>query len=136
MSRQSSRYRKAAAALIAVLDEIAAAVILLALLPLLGVAVPLPVVAAVLGGFAVLSFFLYRAVSRAYSRIPALESASLVGLRGTAASNLEPDGFVRLEGVFWKAKALRGSIRKDRTVVVVNVDGLTLEVTNGEAVKE
>lgn len=136
MSQQAMRFRKVTATLIAVLDEIVAAVILLAVLPLFGVAVPLPLVAAVLGGFAVLSFFLYKAINRAYSRTSELEPASLVGCKATAVSSLEPEGFVQLEGVYWKAKASRGSIEKGRTVVVVNVEGLTLEVANGEATKE
>jgi membrane-bound serine protease (ClpP class) len=57
---------------------------------------------------------------------------TLVGARGVATSDLWPEGQVRLKGELWRARCA-GGCDSGTTVVVHEVDGLTLVVQPAEA---
>jgi membrane-bound serine protease (ClpP class) len=92
------------------------------------VSVPLVIlVAIVIGGtFAVIVGFALRAQK---TRIKTGQE-SLIGVKGTAVSDLAPLGQVQAAGELWSAEAVPGSgkIRKGDRVEVVNVEGLRLKV--------
>jgi membrane-bound ClpP family serine protease len=52
----------------------------------------------------------------------------LVGTTGVAASDLDPDGIVRVRAEAWSATSLNGRIAKGQTVQVIEVTGIHLGV--------
>jgi membrane-bound serine protease (ClpP class) len=55
-------------------------------------------------------------------------SEGLIGNTGITLSNLNPTGLVLVHGETWNAESLKGSIEKDRKIVVKNLSGLKLFV--------
>jgi membrane-bound ClpP family serine protease len=52
----------------------------------------------------------------------------LIGATGVAASDLDPDGIVRVRAESWSATSLNGKIAKGATVQVIEVTGIHLGV--------
>lgn len=80
---------------------------------------------------AVLFFFLLAmpTVQRARFSTQVLGRESLVGSKGVALEDFDPDGTVEVNGARWRATAHReAGIERDAEVVVSGVDGLFLEV--------
>lgn len=53
---------------------------------------------------------------------------TMIGLEGRALEDLSPVGRIKVRGEIWRAASRSGMISKGETVVVVEVDGLTLTV--------
>ncbi len=79
------------------------------------------VIAAFFGMFAL-------AVLRARRMPAALGVQTMVGRRAIARSDLDPQGFVFIEGERWRAVAEDGPVRQGEAVIVTAVKGLTLTV--------
>jgi membrane-bound serine protease (ClpP class) len=59
---------------------------------------------------------------------PTTGAEGIIGLVGTAKTNLDPDGSIFVHGELWSARAASGTIAKGKRVKVVGVEGLTLLV--------
>jgi membrane-bound ClpP family serine protease len=70
---------------------------------------------------------LFPFVWRAYEKGP---PNTIIGSKGTAVDRLSPSGYVRINGVLWRAKVIEGDsvIEKGETVTVKDLDGLTIVV--------
>lgn len=80
---------------------------------------------------AVLFFYLLAmpTVQRARLSTMTVGREGLVGLKGTAVSQFDPDGVVEIDGARWRATAHReAGLAPGSEVVVTGVDGLYLEV--------
>jgi membrane-bound ClpP family serine protease len=53
---------------------------------------------------------------------------SLIGAKGTATTDLKPNGEIRVTGEFWQATAKEGDIAAGQTVEVVGMEGMLLVV--------
>jgi membrane-bound serine protease (ClpP class) len=88
---------------------------------------------------AVLFFFLLAmpTVQRARFSTQPLGREGLIGLKGVALVDFDPDGTVEVNGARWRATAHReAGITRDTPVVVSGVDGLFLEVGPDESDRE
>ena len=65
-----------------------------------------------------------------------LRANRLEGLMGTAETDLNPTGTIRVRGEGWSATSLNGRIPAGTAVQVINVKGIRLEVWGEEAVEE
>ena len=97
-------------------------------LPKLGINIPLWGTVLICLGFLVYSITFYRIGSRALKKKSLPGSTNMIGIEGKAASRLEPDGFVRIEGELWEARAESGIIDKGKYVIVVSQIGFKLVV--------
>ncbi|MFQ5887539.1 MAG: nodulation protein NfeD [Candidatus Hydrothermarchaeales archaeon] len=59
---------------------------------------------------------------------PATGAEGMIGLMGTAKTDLDPEGSIFVHGELWSAKAAHGIIAKSSRIKVVGVEGLTLIV--------
>ncbi len=86
---------------------------------------------ALLGGWILKDLVVYRWVRTAYdaSDRPSPEGR-LVGMRGVAEQDLAPEGFVRVRGELWRARAARREdrVRRGDAVRVTAASGLTVVV--------
>lgn len=84
---------------------------------------------------AVMLFYLFAMTTIVRSRFgtPTIGRQHLVGRRGVAASALQPDGVVMVDGAKWRARAHRASgIEPGSPIEVLSVAGITLEVAPQE----
>jgi membrane-bound serine protease (ClpP class) len=86
----------------------------------------LPVILA----FAAFAIALVRLVLQAQRRRALTGAEGLVGLRGEAATELEPEGWVSVQGELWRARSDE-PVRRGETVEVVSSKGLRLRVRKG-----
>jgi membrane-bound serine protease (ClpP class) len=59
---------------------------------------------------------------------PLKSAESIIGCTGIVESELNPEGYVKIEGELWKASAGGDYLGKGVYVTVVSIDGLTLKV--------
>jgi len=90
---------------------------------------PLWIAVAILGAWILKDLVLYPFVKHAYDptrcRTPA---EMLVGQRGTAEQDLDPDGYVRVRGELWSATSAGGHppVRRGEKVLVREIDRMRL----------
>lgn len=85
-------------------------------------------------GVACAAFFaLIASVILKTRRLPAaLGTLAMVGNKAIARSDLDPDGYVFVEGERWKARSEDGPVRRGEAVTITNVKGLLLTVRHRE----
>jgi membrane-bound serine protease (ClpP class) len=86
----------------------------------------LPVVLA----FAAFAIALVRLVLQAQRRRALTGAEGLAGVRGETATDLDPEGWVRVRGELWRARSDE-PVRRGETVEVVSMEGLRLRVRKG-----
>jgi len=57
---------------------------------------------------------------------------ALIGVKGTATTDLKPKGEVRVMGEFWEAVAKDGEVASGQAIEVVGMDGMLLVVKPNE----
>jgi membrane-bound serine protease (ClpP class) len=56
----------------------------------------------------------------------------LIGKTGIAKTDLSPEGYIALEGTYWKARSIDGSVKAGESVFVVKVDNLLVHVKKSD----
>ncbi len=84
------------------------------------------------------AFFLFAigAGLKAQRRQPTTGSEGIVGELGVAFTKLNPRGQVRVHGEMWNAECIDGTVPKDGSIVVVEVNGLMLKIKKTDAVQK
>jgi membrane-bound serine protease (ClpP class) len=98
--------------------------------PLPELRVPVMSLLPLIVAMAVGTFLLLRLVFEAQRRKASTGVEGMVGMRGRAASDLEPEGWVEVQGERWRARA-EAPVASGQDVEVVSVDGLRLRVRKG-----
>ena len=80
---------------------------------------------------AIIFWMLYHAVKARKLKIQTGKEA-LIGAKGRASTDLNPNGTVRVRGEFWEATAKNGTIRNGITIKVVGMEGMFLIVEAAE----
>ncbi len=65
---------------------------------------------------------------RTQKRKPSTGLQGMIGSRGKAREDLDPEGMIFVHGELWKGRAEKGRISKGAKVVVKSVEGLILVV--------
>ena len=97
-------------------------------LPRIGVYIPVWGTVLICIAFAVYGIVMYRIGSRALRRKLTPGFTDMIGTEGRVVSRLSPEGFVRIKGELWEAKAEEGSIDTGIDVIVVKQSGMLLIV--------
>jgi membrane-bound serine protease (ClpP class) len=79
----------------------------------------------------ILALIFYAGVKAQFRRVKTGKEA-LIGARGTATTDLNPKGEVRVMGEFWEATAKDATITAGQAVEVVSMDGVYLVVKPAE----
>lgn len=114
--------------LIALLDDVAALVLIFLVLWYFRVEIPLSamiVIGLVLGTSI---FVLHRAVIPSLRRRRVTGAEGMIGLVGEVVKSLKPDGVIKVGGEYWQAKSLDGDIETGEDVEILGIDRLNLEV--------
>jgi len=111
-----------------ILEEIAIAVIALMVLPNYNVNVPVIVLVLIMIGWLVLSVLLFIVGNRALLREPVNDPEAIIGKRGVAVEEINPQGLVKIQGELWGAQSAE-KIAVGEEVIVVGYTGIKLKVT-------
>jgi membrane-bound serine protease (ClpP class) len=98
--------------------------------PLPELRVPVMSLLPLIVAMAVFTFLLVRLVVQAQRRKATTGAEGLVGQHGRAATDLEPEGWVEVQGERWRARG-EAPVDSGQEVEVVAVDGLRLHVRKG-----
>ena len=110
------------------LQEAAAAGIVLWLLPMLDVHIPLwglGIIMTAVGAWGFIGYWLSKDVVNREEHTP---SSAMIGCAGKATTPIDPEGVVRIRGELWKARSSSGIIDKGEDIVIVGIEGLILSV--------
>ncbi len=110
------------------LDDIAVILVAWIVLNFLDISLPLPLAITLVTLWIALAFFRQKAVIPIMREDQVTGARKMVGLEGKVIAPLDPDGTVKVRGEYWKATSVEGGIESDRSVEVVDVQGLRLLV--------
>jgi membrane protein implicated in regulation of membrane protease activity len=116
------------------LEEAGLVVIVLWLLPLFKINIPLWGLAILMAALALFSGTMYRVGRQTFFIRPKVAAENIIGSHGTVTKPLDPEGYVKVQGVLWKAicNELKPGVGDE--VEVIGLEGLTLVVQPKKAV--
>ena len=100
------------------------------LLPLWGINIPIWGLALIIIAFLAYEIVTFKLGRRALERKPVIWSQAIVGRCGKATTDLNPDGYVRVDGELWHAYSDNTSINEGDDIIVVEMNKLTLRVAS------
>ena len=110
------------------LDEVIAIALVLGVLWFFKIEFPLwaaVVVALLLGGIA---FITYKLIIPSFHARQVTGPEGMLGYVGEVMEPLTPQGTVKVEGEYWKARSVDGDVAAGESVEILGLDKLTLEV--------
>jgi len=111
------------------LEEILLAAVVLWLLPhFFNINMPLWGLAILMTGVAIYSGVMYRVGRQTFYIRPKVAAENIIGSEGTVTRSLAPDGYVKVQGVLWKAICNESELGVGDEVEVVGIEGLKLIV--------
>ncbi|MGB8707005.1 MAG: NfeD family protein [Dehalococcoidia bacterium] len=110
------------------LEEILLAAFVLWLLPHFNVNIPLWGLAIMMIALAIYSGVMYRIGRQTFFIRPKVAAGNLIGSEGRVTSPLAPDGYVKVQGVLWKAICNESELGVGDEVEVIGMEGLRLIV--------
>ncbi len=112
-----------------IVEELLLVAIVLWLLPrFFQVNIPLWGLVLLMLALAVFSGIMYTVGRRTFFIRPKVVGESLIGAQGTVVKPLTPVGYVKVQGVLWKATCLGSELRVGDEVEVTGIEGLRLVV--------
>lgn len=128
MKPRSGRWHTVYSIISTLLEEAGIVLLMVVVLPVFGINVPLWATLAVVAAFAVFSYIMYRIGHPTVLYDAVTEPDAIVGKEGVIEVDLNPAGYVRVEGELWKAVSAGGDLRKGDAVVITGIKGLELTV--------
>jgi len=118
------------------LEEVVLVAIVLWLLPHFNINIPLWGLAILMVALAVYSYIMYRVGRPTFLIKPKVSAEAILGNEGKVTKRLAPEGYVKIQGVLWKATCNDAELEIGDEVVVVDIEGLKLFVSpKGKAAK-
>jgi membrane protein implicated in regulation of membrane protease activity len=111
------------------LEEVILVAVVLWLLPLFNVNIPLWVLGILMAALAVYSYVMYRIGRSTFLIKPKVAAETIIGNDGKVTKRLAPEGYVKVQGVLWKATCVESELEVGDDVVVVDINGLRLIVS-------
>jgi membrane protein implicated in regulation of membrane protease activity len=111
------------------LEEAILVAVVLWLLPLFNINIPLWGLAILMVALAVYSYVMYRVGSPTFLMKPKVAAETIIGNDGKVTRRLAPEGYVKVQGVLWKATCVESELEVGDDVVVVDINGLRLIVS-------
>jgi membrane-bound ClpP family serine protease len=118
--------------LVALIDDVAALVLVFVILWALDVKIPvyILVIIGLLAGTFI--FIVHRAIVPSLRRRKVTGKEGMIGLSGEVTQALTPQGVIKVNDEYWKAKSVGGDVPAGEEVEIVGIDGLKVEVERKE----
>ena len=111
-----------------IIEEAVLVVIVLWVLPYFNIHIPLWGLAVLVVGLAVFSYVTYRIGRPTFFLRPMVAPETIIGNEGRVVRPLAPEGYVKVQGVLWKATCAESELEAGDEVVVVGIERLKLVV--------
>jgi len=111
-----------------IIEEALLVAAVLWLLPLVKINVPLWGLIILMLALAIHSGVMYHLGRQTFSIRPKVAAENIIGSEGTVTKPLAPEGYVKVQGVLWKAKCNGFELGVGDEVEVVGIEGLKLIV--------
>ena len=111
------------------IEEAILVAVVLWLMPLFDIYIPLWGLAILMASLAVYSYIMYRVGKSTFLIRPRVAAEAIIGCEGKVTRRLAPGGYVKVQGVLWKATCDEAELEIDDEIVVVDIDGLKLIVS-------
>ena len=111
------------------LEEAILVAAVLWMLPQFDVNLPLWVLGVLMAALAIYSYIMYRVGRSTFLIRPKVAAETVIGNGGKVTKRLAPEGYVKVQGVLWKATCVESELEVGDEVVVVGIEGLRLIVT-------
>jgi len=111
------------------LEEAILVAVVLWLLPLFNINIPLWGLAILMVALAIYSYIMYRVGRSTFLMKPKVAAETIIGDDGKVTKRLAPEGYVKVQGVLWKATCVESELEVGDDVVVVDINGLRLIVS-------
>ena len=128
MKLRSGRWHTIYSIIVSALQAAAIAVLIIVVLPIFGINIPVWGIISILTAYAVFAYIMYRISHPTVLFKPVTSPEAIVGKEGVVEAELNPAGYVRVEGELWKATSSGGDLQKGDIVVVTGMEGLKLTV--------
>ncbi|MBU7012570.1 MAG: NfeD family protein [Theionarchaea archaeon] len=110
------------------MDEIGVTLLYFGVLPLFNIHLPLKVYLAIMCILVVKDILVVKFLWHVVVRTPQIGKESLIGKIGIASTDLDSQGVIRIGNELWIAETQHAPVKKGGKVIVLNVNGLYLEV--------
>jgi len=110
------------------LEEAVLVIIVLWLLPYFNIHIPLWGLIILMVALAVYSHVMYRVGRSTFLIRPKVAAEAIIGSEGKVTKQLAPGGYVKVQGVLWKATCSESELEVGDEIVVVGIEGLRLIV--------
>lgn len=114
------------------LEEAILVAIVLWLLPHFDINLPLWALGILMAALAIYSYVMYRVGKPTFLLKPRVAAETIIGNEGKVTKWLAPEGYVKVQGVLWKATCNEAELEIGDEVVVVDIEGLKLLVSPKE----
>ncbi len=114
------------------LEEVVLMAIVLWLLPHFNINIPLWALGILMVALAVYSYTMYRVGRPTFLLKPRVSAEAIIGNEGKVIKRLAPEGYVKVQGVLWKATCNEAELEIGDEIVVVDIEGLKLFVSPKE----
>ena len=111
-----------------IFEEAVLVVIVLWVLPYFDIHIPLWGLVVLMLGLAIFSYVTYRLGRLTFLLRPRVAPENIIGNEGRVVRSLAPEGYVKVQGVLWKATCAEAELEAGDEVVVVGIDRLKLTV--------
>jgi membrane-bound serine protease (ClpP class) len=111
------------------LEEAILVAAVLWLLPLFNIDIPLWGLAILMVALAIYSYIMYRIGRSTFLMKPKVAAETIIGNDGKVTKRLAPEGYVKVQGVLWKATCVESELEVGDDVVVVDINRLRLIVS-------
>ena len=128
MKLRSGRWHTIYSIIVSALQAAAIAVLIIVVLPIFGINIPVWGIISILTAYAVFAYIMYRISHPTVLFKPVTSPEAIVGKEGVVEAELNPAGYVRVEGELWKATSSGGDLQKGDIVVVTGMEWLKLTV--------
>ncbi len=112
----------------ALVEEAILVAIVLWLLPHFNINIPLWGLVGLMIALAIHSYIMYRVGKPTFLIKPKVAAENIIGSEGKVVRPLAPVGYVKVQGVLWKATCAESELEIGDEVVVVGIEGLRLIV--------
>ena len=112
-----------------IIEEVILVAAVLWLLPQFDVNLPLWVLGILMAALAIYSYIMYRIGRSTFLIRPKVAAETVIGNGGKVTKRLAPEGYVKVQGVLWKATCVESELEVGDEVVVVGIEGLRLIVS-------
>ncbi len=115
-------------ALASLIDDILLLVILFVVLKIFHVKITWEIILAVVVVVVVFFFVIHKAIVPGLRRRKVTGAEALLGETGVVTQALNPQGMIKIQDEYWKAKSVEGTINEGEQVEVLGISGLIMEV--------